>query len=191
VAAYFGHPACIAHLLKFGAEVDSLDSYGGTPLVAAALNGEVECVQVLLEANAKVDHATNNMNTPLMKAALNGNVACVRVLLGMGAEADRVNKSHKSAKDLAKESLDDERGRLERLEKEPEPEKIIEKRRRHETKNRLKKVIEDHEKVLADLDKSAAEVKQQYDYLFPTSSDSSAQKSPEDVTPINAGANML
>ena len=71
-AAYFGHSACLRHLLEFRADVNVVDAYGGTPLVAAALNGEKECVQVLLEHQADVDKATSNGNTALMKAALNG-----------------------------------------------------------------------------------------------------------------------
>ena len=66
----------------FSAEVDSLrislDAYGGTPLVAAALNGELECVQKLLDAGANVDHSRTNLNTTPTKAAVNGYVACVR-----------------------------------------------------------------------------------------------------------------
>ena len=71
-AAYFGHPPCLRHLLDFRADVNVVDGYGGTPLVAAALNGEKECVQVLLEHRADVNKATSNGNTALMKAALNG-----------------------------------------------------------------------------------------------------------------------
>lgn len=85
-AAYFGHSACLRHLLDFKADVNVVDAYGGTPLVAAALNGEKECVQVLLEYQADVNSATTNGNTPLMKAALNGH--------GMNAAVAYVTAAH-------------------------------------------------------------------------------------------------
>ena len=109
-AAYFGHAPCLRHLLRFKADVNIVDAYGGTPLVAAALNGEEECVRVLLEAGANVNQPTTNGNTPLMKAALNGHAKCVRMLIVAGADVALKNKKSKDAegKDaltLAKEAI--------------------------------------------------------------------------------------
>lgn len=70
--AYFGHPQVIKHLIDFRADVDTIDAYGGTPLVAASLNGALDCVRVLTRAGADANHTTINGNTPLMKAAING-----------------------------------------------------------------------------------------------------------------------
>lgn len=189
-AAYFGHPQCIRHLLKFRAEVDSLDSYGGTPLVAAALNGEVECVQALLDAGADVNHATTNLNTPLMKAALNGHVACVRVLLGWGADATRKNSASKTAAGLAEESVGKERERLARMEGVGKGEcrpRSIEERRRKETIRRLNKAIEDHESVLADLVLDKDAVRELYPDLFsslPERCDAAVQAPDRDSDPL-------
>ena len=94
-AAYFGHAPCLRHLLLFKADVNIVDAYGGTPLVAAALNGEEECVRVLLEAGANVNQPTTNGNTPLMKAALNGHAKCVRMLIVAGADVALRNKKGK------------------------------------------------------------------------------------------------
>jgi ankyrin repeat protein len=93
-AAYFGHAACLRYLLAFKADANYLDGYGGTPLVAAALNGEDQCVKVLLEASACVDRATANgtRNTPLMKATQNGHAKCVRMLIVAGADVELINK---------------------------------------------------------------------------------------------------
>ena len=96
-AAYFGHAPCLRHLLAFKADVNILDSYGGTPLVAAALNGEDECIRVLLEAGANVNQLTTNGNTPLMKAALNGHAKCVRMLIVAGADVALKNRACKGA----------------------------------------------------------------------------------------------
>jgi hypothetical protein len=137
--------------------------------VAAALNGEVECVQALLDARADINHATNNLNTPLMKAALNGNVVCVRVLLGRGAIASRTNKDGKNALVLAMESRVREENRLLALDKKEEGRDIagsIEERRKQETIKRLKKLIQDHDKVILDLKRSAEEIRKNYADLF-------------------------
>ena len=56
-AAYLGHKPVVELLLRFGAQVDCIDGYGGTPLVVAALNGELECVQVLSKGGANINHA--------------------------------------------------------------------------------------------------------------------------------------
>jgi putative methionine-R-sulfoxide reductase with GAF domain len=181
-------------LLKFGAEVDCLDSYGGTPLVAAALNGEIECLEALIDASADVNHATTNLNTPLMKAALNGHVACVRILLGRGAEAAKVNNSGKTALGLAQHSMEKE---IEKLKREEEARKrlklptgapeeklqeennnpvtrAIKEKRTNETIRRLKKLIENHEQVIKDLDKTQQAIKSEYADLFEDTSTSPA-----------------
>ena len=166
LTAYFGHPQCIIHLLKFRAEVDSLDMYGGTPLVAAALNGEVECVQALLDASANVNHATTNLNTPLMKAALNGHVACVRVLLGWGADATKTNNVNITAKQLALKSMEAEKQKLCEIKGKSYSSRSIEEKRKKETIRRLEKRIADHETVLKDLDMDKDLIKTQYSDLF-------------------------
>uniref|UniRef100_A0A7S0N7J7 Uncharacterized protein n=1 Tax=Cryptomonas curvata TaxID=233186 RepID=A0A7S0N7J7_9CRYP len=85
-AAYFGHAACLRHLLDFMANVNIEDGFGGTPLDAAALNGEEECVKVLIDAGADVNHQNSHGYTPLMKAAQNGHSVCVRMLIVAGAD---------------------------------------------------------------------------------------------------------
>lgn len=103
----------IHHLINFRADVDTFDAYGGTPLVAAALNGELECVQALTEAGADINHKTTNGNTPLMKASLNGHVKCVRWLMLKGAlpsiENKKINPTTQNpydAKALTQEAID-------------------------------------------------------------------------------------
>jgi ankyrin repeat protein len=166
------------HLLKFRAEVDSLDSYGGTPLVAAALNGEVECVQALLDASADVNHATTNLNTPLMKAALNGHLACVRVLLGWGADAAKTNNANMTAKELAFKSMEAEVKKLKDIEEKTHNPRSIEEKRRKETIRRLENRIKAHEEVLKDLEKDKDLIKAQYsDFFEPQGLDAAVQTS--------------
>ncbi len=102
-AAYLGHKRVVKLLLRFGAQVDCIDAYGGTPLVAAALNGEFECVQVLIKGGANINHKTTNGNTPLMKAAINGHVDCVKWLIIQGAKIDEQNNKEQTAKDQEQE----------------------------------------------------------------------------------------
>ncbi len=52
-AAYFGNAPCLTHLLEYKADPCVLDRSGGTPLVAAALNGELECIQLLLQVGVE------------------------------------------------------------------------------------------------------------------------------------------
>jgi ankyrin repeat protein len=166
------------HLLKFRAEVDSLDSYGGTPLVAAALNGEVECVQALLDASADVNHATINLNTPLMKAALNGHVACVRVLLGWGADSTKINNAKKTAKDLAFKAMQDEENKLQEITAKTHNPRSIEEKRKVETMRRLEKRIADHKIVLKDLDMDKDQIRANYsDFFESQGSDAAVQTS--------------
>jgi hypothetical protein len=156
--------------------VDSLDSYGGTPLVAAALNGELECVQVLLDAGAEINHATANLNTPLMKAALNGHVACVRVLVGWRADVTKANNKGKTAVQLAVDALGDERESLKDSETTScqtschSTKGSIQEKRQMETIKRLQKLIQDHESVIEDLTKSAECIRKDYGDLFEDSS---------------------
>ena len=173
----------MVQLLRFRAEVDSLDAFGGTPLVAAAFNGELECVQALLDARADINHATTNLNTPLIKAAAFGHVACVRFLLGSGADVTKVNNKGLTATELAKEAKDEYEKKLrdipfaelEKLKLElaqdidrakAPADMSIEDRRNAETRARLQKLIADYDKVLKDLDIPADEMKEMYADLF-------------------------
>ncbi len=176
-------------LLRFRAEVDSLDAFGGTPLVAAAFNGELECVQALLEAGADMNHATTNLNTPLMKAAVYGHTACVRFLLGSGADANKVNNKGRTAKRLAEEAKVEHDKRQEEIltaefklenpeqeagqdaDKAKAPADVsIQDKRNEATRGRLTKLIADYEKVIRDLDRSADEIRSEYADLFEDSS---------------------
>ena len=141
-AAYFGNTNCIKQLLRFDADPKARDKAGGTPLVAAALNGELECIKVLLEVGdglffedrdddgtirktAYIDQATHpNMSTPLMKAAVGGHVACVRVLIVAGADATLENKDGKTAADQVEAKIQ-ELTKQEKVLQEKDPKNAI------------------------------------------------------------------
>lgn len=59
-AASRGHVTCVAVLLRRGgAEVDSLDKYGCTPLFYAITLDHVDCVRFLLDKYANPNHQDN------------------------------------------------------------------------------------------------------------------------------------
>ncbi len=103
-AAYFGNTSCINYLLQFRADVNVTDGHGGTPLVAASLNGAVECVRLLLSNRADVNKPTKNgTSTPLHKAAQRGHSKIIRMLIVEGADRDLKNGQGKTALELVDE----------------------------------------------------------------------------------------
>jgi ankyrin repeat protein len=52
VAAQYGHAACLAALLKAGADVNAKTNSGRSPLHVAAQHGQVACIEALLKAGA-------------------------------------------------------------------------------------------------------------------------------------------
>jgi len=63
-----GHPGKIAFLLNLGANKDTTDKYGSTPLHYAAANGHTRAVITLLDRGASVNTTSNDGSTPLHSA---------------------------------------------------------------------------------------------------------------------------
>ena len=83
IAAFFGMMATANRLLKNGAEVDSKDSYGRTPLSWATENGREAVVKLLLGREpVEVNSKDIDGRTPLLYAVENGHEAVVKLLLG-------------------------------------------------------------------------------------------------------------
>jgi len=134
---------------------------GGTPLIAAALNGEFECMELLIQEGANVNHQTINGNTPLMKSAINGHIVCVRYLLAKGARVDTKNIKQQTAKHLCKEALTQAKQRSQSIDsidteagvameaKEEELQRVVEKKKL--TKERVDRVLKDLEAVLEEI----------------------------------------
>lgn len=92
LAAYHGHAACAAMLLRRGAGVDRRNDRGQTPLGGAAFKGNLEVVRLLVDAGADLDADNGAGATPLVFAAVFGRHAVVDLLraaqrgrLGWGA----------------------------------------------------------------------------------------------------------
>ena len=51
-AAFLGHADAVSVLVRLRADLDATNSYGWTPLMAAAREGRVECARALLAGGA-------------------------------------------------------------------------------------------------------------------------------------------
>ena len=88
VAARQGHAPLVSVLVEAGADPDSADAEGWTPLRAAAWGGHAPAVQVLLRSGAQVDACDSEGRTALRAAAWAGHEQVVNCLLAAGAKVD-------------------------------------------------------------------------------------------------------
>ena len=84
--------AIISLLIERGANVQSGDGSGMTPLHFAARNGAIEIINLLLDAKADVDSRLNLGQTPLHLASINMKIEAVSLLLTRGAGVDEADK---------------------------------------------------------------------------------------------------
>ncbi|MFO1255666.1 MAG: ankyrin repeat domain-containing protein [Sphingomonadaceae bacterium] len=89
-------------LVAKGANVNSRNVKGETPLVVAANLNFLEGVEFLVGQGAKVDEPNSTGETPLITAVHNRNIPMLRVLLRAGASPDRADNSGRSARDYAR-----------------------------------------------------------------------------------------
>ncbi len=85
-AAQQGDAAALRTLLEAGEDVDSLDRYGQTALMLAAVRGHVAAVEVLIEAGARLDHTAKYRLSALMLATINDRYQVAQLLVGAGAD---------------------------------------------------------------------------------------------------------
>lgn len=85
-AVYKGHSEIVS-VLRHGADLESVDDYGITPLFLAAQYGQFSCLQELIRAGANVDFQAADGATPLLIASQEGHEDCVAELLFRRADA--------------------------------------------------------------------------------------------------------
>jgi ankyrin repeat protein len=93
-ASIFGLRILVAKLLlEKGADVNSRDSNGQTPLSLAAEKGHEAVVALLHKQGADVDSKDKNGQTPLSWATESGHEAAAKRLLEQGAEVNSKDKN--------------------------------------------------------------------------------------------------
>ncbi len=101
-AARAGTASDLPELLESGADPDSQNDDGWTPLHwAASMEGDAPRTRVLLDAGANPNAVSDAGFTPLMAATQTGDLARVRMLLEAGADPNAVDKDGRSALHLA------------------------------------------------------------------------------------------
>ena len=80
-------------LLKNGANPNSSNKAGATPLILAVCNGNIDIARLLLDYGALVDKATNGGMTPLMIASDNNEISLAKFLLESGADVNKMDKN--------------------------------------------------------------------------------------------------
>lgn len=85
-AIQVGDDSLARRLIAAGAEIDTANNSGQTPLFYAAFKGRNEIMRLLLDRHARADGPVNpNHSSPLIAAAAVGNAEGVRLLLAAGA----------------------------------------------------------------------------------------------------------
>jgi ankyrin repeat protein len=99
VAAYHGHKKIVELLLEWGADVDGGSYRGpqGTPLQAAAFEGDIEIVKLLLNKNADPNIKGGMNVTALHAASYRGFTDIVRLLITHGANVNCEGGDHVTA----------------------------------------------------------------------------------------------
>jgi ankyrin repeat protein len=90
-------------LLAAGADINSRDYLGSSPLSFAVSRNRTETVGVLLNAGAKTNfHHTETGQTALIDAVVRGNIDIVRLLLEKGANVNEQDKEGRKPVDWAR-----------------------------------------------------------------------------------------
>jgi ankyrin repeat protein len=104
-AALAGCSATVRKLLSLGADVNTRQGGGLTPLMVAAMGRSSETVRLLLQSGAHPNDTDNDGCTALMHAAGAGDAMSVRELLLHGADIDiRSKKGNSTALRCAEQS---------------------------------------------------------------------------------------
>lgn len=102
LAAMKGDREKVVSLLDDGADINSRDQSGWTPLLWAISRGQTDIVKLLLEKDADVNARAARGWTALMEAANRGHLGTVKLLLDKGADASLRHEYGWTALSIAK-----------------------------------------------------------------------------------------
>jgi hypothetical protein len=92
-----GRGAAMLKAIDAGANVETKDPGGMTPLLVAARNGDVAAVRALLDRGANVNARNSHDSTPLLLATSGNHANVVPLLLARGAAIDAKNRDGRTA----------------------------------------------------------------------------------------------
>ena len=96
-----GQTELVRSFLDHGANIETKNEVGATPLIFASAKGHQEIVALLLDRRANVNAQTRAGITPLMAAASGGYVDIVKLLLAKGANVSAKDEQGRTALNLA------------------------------------------------------------------------------------------
>lgn len=82
----FGHNRCTRKLLSYGADVNTVDADGDSPLMLAAANDHYLVAKLLVAIGAKINHTSDRGRTALHAAVWNQRRELVKLLINFGAD---------------------------------------------------------------------------------------------------------
>jgi ankyrin repeat protein len=78
----------VRRLIEEGAELDSKDRYGQTPLMIASMKGHTDIVRLLVQNGAELNTTAKFNLSALMLAVINAHTEIVRILAEAGADLE-------------------------------------------------------------------------------------------------------
>lgn len=94
IAAFYGDTLMCEILLHYGADINSKDDKGFTPLMIAAQNDFPECVDYLIKKGANINDVNSENRNALSIAVINKNTDVEKILIDSGANVNQVDNQN-------------------------------------------------------------------------------------------------
>ena len=93
IIRFQGNKKAVQELLERGADIESRDSSGNTPLLLALHNNQYNIAQLLVDYNANVNNSDSNNNSPLVLACTHNYFDIAERLIQIGADVNVISSS--------------------------------------------------------------------------------------------------